>query len=198
MAPYWYRVLKRELATPRMRLAGTGKLPVPVHEMKGLKRLDGTEFDASVLRGKVVLVTNVASRCVYTSVNYDQLSRLDAEFPGLEVVAVPSDDFDQEPGDAKEIQGVCELHHANFSILEKSDINGGNRSMLFAALARATGTEEIAVTWNFETKFLVAADGVTVERFKNAYYPKNLRPFVVELLEAAAAPAPQPPVSASA
>lgn len=177
--------LLTKLFAPSPKMVGSGVLAAPIHEMKGLRGLDGNEFDPSFLKGKVVLVKNVASACGYTAGNYASFSTLRKQLGarGLEIVGVPSNDFNQEQGSAADIRATCSRYDATDVVLmEKASVNGPGRSPLFGALARATGTEDMAVTWNFETAFLVARDGVSVERYEKAYNTDALRGRIEELL----------------
>src|SRR5947207_10816117 len=65
-----------------------------------LKDIDGKDFDLSKLKGKVVLIVNVASKCGYTP-QYEALQELYSkhEKDGLVIVGVPSNEFGmQEKG----------------------------------------------------------------------------------------------------
>ena len=72
-------------------------------EKKGKK----TEFDFDSLRGKVVLVANVASQCGYTKSDYSLLESLHRRFAAsgkFEVLAFPCNQFGgQEPWEEEEI-----------------------------------------------------------------------------------------------
>jgi len=155
--------------------------------MKGLRSLEGGDFDASALQGQVVLISNVASACGYTKSNYESFKRLTEDLGprGFVVLAQPSNQFGkQEPGSAKEIREfVSSCRVVNVPLLEKADVTGANVTPLYAALLKATGTEHVAVGWNFETKFLVARDGVSVERFVKAFDTEKLRPNIEALLK---------------
>ena len=60
----------------------------------------GPRLQISNFHGKVLLVSNVASGCTYTDNSYTQLNELHKRFQsrGLQVMGVPSDSFNQEPG----------------------------------------------------------------------------------------------------
>lgn len=108
-------------------------------EFYGLEfsQLDGGKFGFENLRGKVVFITNVASECGYTDVNYAQLKQLSEEFgEDLAIVLVPSNDFGkQEPGDAPEIiKFIQNRGGSNYIVLAKSATNGPNQHPLFKTL----------------------------------------------------------------
>ncbi|MGL5432246.1 MAG: glutathione peroxidase, partial [Plesiomonas shigelloides] len=76
-----------------------------------LTLLDGTPFDTQSLRGQVVLVVNVASRCGFTP-QYAELEKLyrELEAQGFVILAFPCNQFGaQEPGSAEEIARFCSL-----------------------------------------------------------------------------------------
>ena len=139
-----------------------------------------------VTGGKAALVVNVASKCGLTP-QYTELEQLHAELPGLTVVGVPCNQFGgQEPGSAEEIAQFCSATYGvTFPMLEKSDVNGPDRSELFDALTAAADAEGKAgdVTWNFE-KWLVSKDGEVIGRFRPQVTPSDpaLREAVQQVL----------------
>jgi glutathione peroxidase-family protein len=70
------------------------------------KTLEGVDFDFAQLRGKAVLITNVACLCGFTNKNYEQLVQLHKQYEGkMEILAFPSNEFgNQEPKPAAEIR----------------------------------------------------------------------------------------------
>ena len=137
--------------------------------------------------GKVTLLTNVASKCGYTDMNYEGLTRLRAEYGGrVEIVGVPSNAFGkQEPGSPDEIKAFVESKFkVAFPLTEKCEVNGPNTHPLFLEHKRATNSLDKDVKWNFETKFLIAKDGVSVQRFAKAFGPEKLRGNIEELVNA--------------
>ena len=135
----------------------------------GLRSIDGTSFDAETLQGKVVLFVNVASKCGFTS-QYEGLQKLHDTYAasGLVVVGVPCNQFGgQEPGKPEEIVTFCKKNYGvTFPLLEKQDVNGGNRSELYGALV-GNGKN---IRWNFE-KILVGRDGSVTERYGSSTGP---------------------------
>jgi glutathione peroxidase len=147
------------------------------------KTIDGKPFDFSKLKGNVVLVTNVASRCEYTNRNYDYFVELDKKYRGkLQIMAFPSNEFKQEPNGPAEIREFVKQFQVQFHMMEKVNVNGPATHDVFRALKKATGTEDVDITWNFETKFLVAKEGYHVERFSNCSDPKDVVPFIDRLV----------------
>jgi glutathione peroxidase len=65
-----------------------------------------------------------------------------------------------------------------FPIFEKIDVNGPERSPLYAALTKTEPAGDIS--WNFE-KFVVSKDGTVVGRFKSKVAPDS--PELVAVIE---------------
>lgn len=150
--------------------AATPPLPPRLDEI-ALTQLDGTPLPAETLRGKAVLVVNVASFCGHTS-QYEGLQALSTAraADGLVVVGVPCNQFGgQEPGTPTEIATFCRQDRGvTFPLLEKQDVNGPGRSPLYRLLVG--GDED--VRWNFE-KFVVGRDGRVVARFGSGTAPDS-------------------------
>ena len=138
-----------------------------------VKGIDGKDIDLGKLRGKVVLVVNVASQCGYTP-QYKGLQALYEKHAkdGLVVLGVPSNDFGgQEPDDNPAIEKFCQsTYKVTFPLLAKVPVKGGDKSDLYKALTDPKGKFPGEVKWNFE-KFLVGRSGEVVGRFKSGVEP---------------------------
>jgi glutathione peroxidase len=151
--------------------------------------LDGTPLDLSGLRGRAVLVVNVASECGLTP-QYEALERLFGTYRdrGLTVLGVPCNQFgEQEPGNAEEIASYCSSSYdVSFPLTEKVEVNGPRRHPLYRELTKKKDADGDAgdVQWNFE-KFLVAPDGAVVARFRPTTPPDSEE--VIAAIEAAVA-----------
>jgi glutathione peroxidase len=147
----------------------------------------GEETTLENLRGKALLVVNVASRCGFTP-QYEQLEKLQREYGdrGLQVVGFPCNQFaGQEPGTNAEIAEFCSTNFGvTFPVFGKVKVNGKKKHAIFAALREAEDASGRAgkVRWNFE-KFLVAPGGEVVGRFRSSTLPDA--PEVVEAIEKA-------------
>jgi glutathione peroxidase len=101
----------------------------------------------------------------------------------LQIVAFPSNEFGgQEPWEAKQIREFVNKFGVTFYMMEKTTVNGPSAHPIFQALKLATGSEKVDIRWNFETKFLIGRDGITVERFSAAFDPDELVPFIDRLM----------------
>ena len=143
-----------------------------------LTDIDGKEYDLSKLKGKVVLIVNVASECGYTP-QYKGLQELYEKYgkDGLVVVGVPSNEFGkQEPGTDKEIKEFCTTNYkVTFPMMSKAVVKGDKQIPLYKTLVETTPNAEGKVEqvgWNFE-KFLIGRDGKVVARFKSAVEPDS-------------------------
>jgi glutathione peroxidase-family protein len=108
---------------------------------------------------------------------------------GLVVLGFPCNQFGrQEPGDAEEIGGFCQLNYGvSFPMMAKVEVNGAGAHPLWRWLkAQAPGllgTE--GVKWNF-TKFLVGRDGRVIKRYAPQDAPEKLRADIEAALAEAA------------
>ncbi|MEL6603110.1 MAG: glutathione peroxidase [Cyanobacteria bacterium J06614_10] len=128
-----------------------------------LTTLDGTALSPDMIADKVVLFVNVASQCGLTP-QYKGLVELDKKYRdrGLVIIGVPCNQFGaQEPGSPEQIKDFTQSKYdVDFTLLEKQDVNGSNRSPLYSFLV-GDGPD---IDWNFG-KFVVGRDGETVTRF---------------------------------
>ena len=131
--------------------------------------IDGKAFDLKSLRGKAVLVVNVASECGYTP-QYAELQQLYAAYKdrGLVVVGFPSNDHGgQEPADGAAIKKfAADEYGVTFPLMAKVHTTGDEMAPLYKTLTTAKGP----VKWNF-TKFLLDPQGRIVAKFDSAVSP---------------------------
>lgn len=160
-------------------------MTAPLHDIS-LTLNDGRNTTLADLRGKVLLVVNVASRCGLTP-QYEGLEKLyrSRRNEGLEVLAFPANDFNgQEPGSDEEIRDFCSTNYdVSFPLFSKIKVAGTDKHPLYAELIdaqpQATGDGPFRerlkgfglepnpvpeVLWNFE-KFLIGRDGRVIGRF---------------------------------
>jgi glutathione peroxidase len=140
------------------------------------KSIDGKEFLMSGLKGKAVLIVNIASQCGYTQ----QLESLEALYQkykakGLVVLGVPTNDFGgQTPEDDKAMAEFCSKKYSvTFPLLTKKTIQGKEKRELYKMLTEQTpGKMKGEVAWNF-VKFLVNKKGEVVGRFSSDVKPTD-------------------------
>ncbi|MBX3018283.1 MAG: glutathione peroxidase [Bdellovibrionaceae bacterium] len=143
-----------------------------------VKDAKGQDFPLAQLKGKTVLVVNVASKCGFTK-QYTGLESLYQQFKDRDFVILgfPCNQFGgQEPGTNDDIQRTCTVDWGvSFPVLAKVDVNGANAAPIYEFLKSSApgilGTE--AIKWNF-TKFLIDGNGRVTERFAPQTEPQEL------------------------
>ena len=154
------------------------------HELV-LDALDGKPLPLEPLKGKVVLVVNVASKCGLTP-QYAALENLYQKYKaqGFRVLGLPCNQFaGQEPGTEEEIQSFCSLNYGvSFALSSKLEVNGSDRHQLYRLLAGEGAEFPGDITWNFE-KFLVGPDGRVLARFSPRTAPDEAS--VIQAIEKA-------------
>ena len=142
------------------------------------RMIDGRDIQFDQYRGSVLLIVNVASRCVFTG-QYEQLQSLYETYRtrGLIILGFPCNQFGaQESQSEASIKDFCSLkYYVSFPMFSKIDVNGPDTHPLYTFLkSKAKGfLGSESIKWNF-TKFLVARDGNVVGRFSPATSPKSL------------------------
>src|SRR6478609_110074 len=151
-----------------------------------ISRLDGTQTTlGEITGGKPALLVNVASKCGLTP-QYTGLEELQAKYAerGFTVVGLPCNQFmGQEPGTSEEIAEFCSATYGvTFPMTEKIEVNGDDRHPIYAELVGTPNDEGEAgdVQWNFE-KFLIAADGTPIARYRPQVLPDD--PRLVDAIE---------------
>jgi glutathione peroxidase len=150
--------------------------PVSLYEIE-LTTLDGAPTTLADLRGKAVLIVNVASKCGLTP-QYTGLERLQERYAdrGFSVIGIPSNQFgNQEPGTAEEIRTFCSTTYGvTFPMMSKINVNDPDRHPLYQELVQTADAEGAAgdVQWNFE-KFLIDPEGKVVSRFRPMTEPED-------------------------
>lgn len=132
-----------------------------------VKDIDGKEFDLSSLKGKKVLVVNVASKCGLTP-QYEKLQDLYEKYKdkNFVVIGFPANNFNgQEPGTNEEIKTFCALtYDVSFPMMSKIDVVGENKAPLYKWLTEKSqnGVMDAEVQWNFQ-KFMIDENGHLID-----------------------------------
>ncbi|MBL6454469.1 glutathione peroxidase [Belnapia sp. T6] len=174
------------LALGGLAMAGGAGAAEPTAFDFRMESIDGGPLDLGGFRGRPMLVVNTASFCGFTR-QYAGLQRLHERFSprGLLVLGVPSNDFNQESGDARTIKHFCEANYnVTFPMTVPAHVRGAGAAPLFAFLAAKGGG---APRWNFH-KYLVGRDGRRVQGFPTATEPDA--PALLRAVEAALAAPP--------
>ena len=138
-----------------------------------VKDIDGNDYNLAQLKGKVVMIVNVASRCGYTP-QYNGLEKLyeNNKDKGFVIVGFPANNFKgQEPGTNEEIKAFCtSKYNVSFPMMSKISVKGDDKHPLYQMLTGQKGE----VTWNFN-KFLVGRDGKLIEHFDSKVKPDDAK-----------------------
>ncbi|KAG1050843.1 hypothetical protein G6F43_006909 [Rhizopus delemar] len=151
-----------------------------------VKNIKGEEWDLAELKGKVVMIVNVASKCGFTK-QYSGLEEIYQKYKEKDFVIVgfPCNQFGgQEPGTEEEIQNFCSLNWSvTFPLASKVEVNGDNEAPLWKWLKESQpgilGLKR--VKWNFE-KFLIDREGKVVKRYASTTDPKSISSEIESLL----------------
>lgn len=147
-----------------------------LHDYK-VKDINGKEFDFSTLKGKKVLIVNVASECGLTP-QYENLEKLYKQFGGEKFVIIgfPCNDFGaQEPGSNEEIVAFCSKNYGvTFPLMDKISVNGDDKAPIYQWLTekKNNGVEDTQVSWNFQ-KYLIDENGNYVKMLSPKVLPDD-------------------------
>lgn len=125
--------------------------------------IDGEAFPLSQLKGKKVLIVNLASKCGLTP-QYAELQQLYKKYGGdkFTIVGFPANNFNgQEPGSNAEIKSFCVLNYdVEFPLMAKISVKGSDISPVYEWLTQKSknGKEDAPVQWNFQ-KFMIDENG---------------------------------------
>ena len=122
--------------------------------------IDGGSIDLAEWKGQPYLVVNTASQCAFTK-QYAGLQELYDRYRenGFKVLAVPSDDFNQEMDTDAEIKDFCDLNYGiDMPMTTLQNVRGPNSHQFYRNLKATTG---FVPSWNFD-KVLIGSDGQMV------------------------------------
>ncbi|MBE1281998.1 MAG: glutathione peroxidase [Rhodobacteraceae bacterium] len=131
--------------------------------------IDGGFLALEEWRGAPVLVVNTASQCGFTG-QYAGLQALYDRYrdQGLIVLAVPSDDFNQELETAEEVKSFCELNYGlDLPMADITSVKGPKAHAFYKAVKTQTGFEP---KWNFN-KVLLDSEGEVVGTWGSSAKP---------------------------
>ena len=137
------------------------------------KSIDGGIIDTNDWRGKPYLIVNTASKCGFTR-QYAPLQKLYDRFhdQGLQMIAVPSDDFNQELDTDQEVKAFCELTYGiDMPMSVTTSVKGNKAHPFFKSLKEEAG---FVPSWNFN-KILIDADGELVQTWGSTTNPMSAK-----------------------
>jgi glutathione peroxidase len=135
------------------------------------KSIDGGSLDISAYEGKAVLVTNTASRCGFTN-QYSYLEKLHRSYKdkGLVVIAVPSNDFNQELSSNSKVKEFCKISFdLTLPMTEITSIRGKNAHPFYRWLKKEHNFQP---KWNFY-KVLLDKNGQFHSSFNSLTKPNS-------------------------
>ena len=147
--------------------------------------IEGAHFSFSALKGKRVLIVNVASKCGYTP-QYEELQQLHERYGGenFVILGFPANDFGfQEPGSEAQIKSFCSKNYGvSFQMMSKVKTNRSRGHEVYQWLCNKAlnRVEDAKVSWNFN-KFLIDENGNWV-----AHYESRMDPMSPEITNFAA------------
>ncbi len=137
-----------------------------------IQDISGKPFDWETVKGKKIMVVNVASKCGLTP-QYVQLEELYQKYQnqGFTILGFPANNFGaQEPGTNAEIAVFCEANFGvSFPMMAKISVLGDDQHPLYKWLTEETNE---SVSWNFQ-KFLVDENGDAVESIPPTVLPND-------------------------
>ena len=137
------------------------------------KDIEGNELKMSDFKGKVVLITNVASKCGFTK-QYTGLQALWDKYQSKDFIllGIPSNDFYQEYKSEKEVKNFCErTFGVNFPMTEIVSVRGNSAHPFFKWARESYGSSAIP-KWNFH-KILIDKDGKVVDTYSSMTKPTD-------------------------
>lgn len=134
--------------------------------------IDGGTLSIEQWLGQPVLVVNTASQCAFTQ-QYRGLQDLYDAYRdrGLIVLAIPSDDFNQELATDAEVKDFCELQYGiDLPMTVITHVKGEDAHPFYASLKAET---DFTPRWNFN-KVLIDKNGEVVATFGSNTRPQSV------------------------
>ena len=129
----------------------------------------GRTIDTKQWQGKPYLVVNTASQCAFTK-QYASLQELYDKYrkAGFGMVAVTTDDFNQELDSDAEVKNFCEINYdIDMPMSETLSVRGQQAHPFFKAVKAQSGS---APTWNFN-KILIGGNGEIIDTWGSLTSP---------------------------
>lgn len=132
--------------------------------------IDGGEIDLADWRGKPILVVNTASLCGFAG-QFDGLQDLHDRFGNQALVlAVPSNDFNQELATEAEVKEYCAMtFDITLPMTEITPVRGRDAHPFYAWVRDEAG---FVPRWNFN-KVLIGPDGKIAGTFESNVPPES-------------------------
>ena len=138
-----------------------------------IESITGELINLKEYKNKAVLLVNTASYCGFTN-QYEELQQLwdNYKAKGLVVLGVPSNSFNQEKKNNKEVKEFCEVNfNINFPLTTITDVKGDNAHEIFKWAKKNYGKSAIP-KWNFH-KILINKEGKIEDTFASFTKPMS-------------------------
>ena len=138
-----------------------------------IESITGEVIDLNEFQNKVVLITNTASYCGFTK-QYSDLQKLWQKYKeeGLIVLGVPSNSFNQEKSNEKDVKDFCEVNfNINFPMTKITEVKGDNAHEIFKWAKKNYGKSAVP-KWNFH-KILINKKGKIEDTFASFTNPMS-------------------------
>ena len=147
------------------------------------KSIDGGDLNLEDYKGSAILLTNTASRCGFTN-QYQALEALHKNYEGkgLVVLAIPSNDFNQELASGEKVKEFCDVNFGlTMPMSEITSVRGESAHPFYKWLKSEYNFQP---SWNFY-KVLVDKEGQFVTSFNSLVKPnsRKLMKIVDELIK---------------
>jgi len=146
-----------------------------------IKDISGQTINFKDYDKKVILIVNTASYCGFTK-QYSDLQNLWEKYKskGLIVLGVPSDSFNQEKKENKEVKEFCEFNfNINFPLSKITTVKGENAHPVFKWAKDSYGKSAIP-KWNFH-KILIGKNGQVIDTFSSFTNPMSKK--IIDVIE---------------
>ena len=138
-----------------------------------IESITGEVIDLKKFQNKVVLITNTASYCGFTK-QYSDLQKLWQKYKeeGLIVLGVPSNSFNQEKSNEKDVKDFCEVNfNINFPMTKITEVKGDNAHEIYKWAKKNYGKSAVP-KWNFY-KILINKEGKIEDTFASFTKPMS-------------------------
>ena len=138
-----------------------------------IESIGGEIIDLNKFKSKVVLITNTASYCGFTK-QYSDLQKLWEKYKeeGLIVLGVPSNSFNQEKSNEKDVKDFCEVNfNINFPMTKITEVKGDDAHEIFKWAKKNYGKSAVP-KWNFH-KILINKKGKVEDTFASFTNPMS-------------------------
>jgi len=136
-----------------------------------IKSISGDIINLKDYKNKVVLVVNTASYCGFTK-QYEDLQVLWEKYKskGLIVLGVPSNTFNQEKANDKDVKQFCEVNfNIDFPLTTIINVKGKDAHEIYKWAENNYGKAAIP-KWNFH-KILIGKEGKIIDTFTSFTNP---------------------------